>query len=253
MNGNDFEEGSSKVEGRSSGALRYAPIVVVLTGLSIGYAMGWTEYLSLDGLAQSRHTLRQLVADNPVGAPVGFAFVYAALVALSFPTPSLLSVFAGFMFGWLQGGLIAVLSATTGAAFLFLAARSALAPHFARRTRGLAARLSEGFRKDPFGYLLVLRIAPFIPFVAVSIAPALFNVSLRTYLAATLLGVLPGAFSYAWLGEGVDSVLTAARAAGRDVVPSDLVTREITIAFVILALVAALATVVKRVWAARDR
>ena len=63
----------------------------------------------------------------------------------------------------------------------------------------------------------MLRIAPFIPFFVVNIAPALFNVRLKTFVAATLLGILPGAFAYAWLGQGLDSVLIAAKAAGRDV------------------------------------
>jgi uncharacterized membrane protein YdjX (TVP38/TMEM64 family) len=235
------------------GIWRYAPLAAIAIGLSLGFALGWTDYLSLDALADSRQALRRAVADNPVGAPIAYGALYAALVALSFPTPSLLAVLSGFLFGWLKGALIAALAATAGAIFLFVAARSAFAGHYARLARGFAARLSDGFRRDAFGYLLMLRIAPFIPFVVVSIAPALFNVRLRTFVVATIIGVLPGAFSYAWLGEGVDSVIMSAKAAGRDVTLADLVTREITIAFAILALVAMLATVVRRVWIARDR
>ena len=91
----------------------------------------------------------------------------------------------------------------------------------------------------------MLRLAPIFPFFVINIAPAFFNVRLRDYVAATFIGILPGTFAYAYLGEGVDSVLTAAREAGREVRLSDLVTTEITLAFVALALVAAIPTVVR--------
>ena len=45
------------------------------------------------------------------------------------------------------------------------------------------------------------------------------------------IGILPGALAYSWLGQGLDSVLLAAKAAGRDASIHDLVTPEITIAF----------------------
>ena len=60
-------------------------------------------------------------------------------------------------------------------------------------------------------------------------------------------GILPGTFAYAYLGEGVDSVLMAAREAGRDISIGDLVTTEITIAFAALAVVAAIPTIVKKI------
>lgn len=87
----------------------------------------------------------------------------------------------------------------------------------------------------------------------VNIAPAFFRVRVRTFLAATLIGIVPGGFAYAWLGAGLDSVLLASEAAGRKAGVGDLVTPEITAAFVALALVAALAIIVKRVWTSRIR
>lgn len=234
-------------------AWRFAPLAIIGAGLATAYAMGWQDYLSLEFLGDSRQALRSFVAANPVLAPAGFVACYALAVAISFPAPSLLAIFSGFLFGWLAGGLYAVIAATAGATALFLAARTAFGGFLRDRAGGRAAKLAQDFEKDAFGYLLVLRIAPFIPFVLVNIAPAFFNVRLRTFLAATLIGILPGAFSYAWLGQGLDSVLAAAGRAGRDIAVSDLVTPEITIAFVALALVAALSLIVRRMWGSRAR
>ncbi|MDH6230880.1 putative membrane protein YdjX (TVP38/TMEM64 family) [Mesorhizobium soli] len=237
--------------GRAAGRWRFAPLVVVAAGLAVGYVLGWQHYLTLDYLAESRQALKDFVADNPILAPLGFMAVYTAAVAFSFPAASILTVFGGFLFGWLLGGIYAIVAATIGATVIFLAARSVCGDFLRRRVGGFACRLSDGFEKNAFAYLLVLRLAPFAPFFMVNVAPALFNVRLRTYVAATFIGIIPGGFAYAWLGQGCDSVLMAAETAGQQATVRDLVTPQITIAFLALALVAALATIVKRVWASR--
>jgi hypothetical protein len=56
----------------------------------------------------------------------------------------------------------------------------------------------------------------------------------------------PGTFAYAWLGQGLDSVIVSAAAAGREVSIGDLVTPEITFAFAGLAIVAAIPTIVRK-------
>lgn len=226
---------------------RFLPIVVIVAGLGFGYAMGWHEFLSLEFLADSREMLKATVADNYLLSLAGFLVLYALAVAFSFPAASVLTIFAGFLFGWLVGGILVAFGATAGATAIFLAARSAFGDFLKDRVGGKVARLAEGFEKDAFSYLLVLRLAPVFPFFVINIAPALFNVPLRTYVVATFFGILPGTFAYAYLGEGVDSVLMAAREAGRDISIGDLVTTEITIAFAALATVAAIPTVVKTI------
>lgn len=233
--------------GKRSSLWRYLPIAVIAAGLAFAYALGWQRYFSLTFLSESSETLKAWVAARPVMAPVAFFVSYALAVAFSIPAASVLTVFAGFLFGWFHGGLLVAVAATLGATAIFLAARSAFGDVLRRRVSGRAARMTKGFEDNAFGYLLALRLAPVFPFFVVNIAPALFNVPVRVYVAATLLGILPGTFAYAWLGEGVDSVLQAARAAGEEPSVGDLVTPEITLAFILLALVAAVPTVVRSV------
>lgn len=226
---------------------RYVPLLVIVAGLAFAYAMGWQRYFTLAFLSESRDFLKDLVAGWPVLAPLGFFVAYALAVAFSFPAASVLTIFAGFLFGWLFGGVLVAFAATLGATLLFLAARSAFGDALRKRVKGPAAKLASGFEDNAFGYLLVLRLAPVFPFFVINIVPALFNVTLRAYVVATLLGILPGTFAYAWLGEGVDSVLEAAREAGREPSVGDLVTPEITLAFILLAVVAAIPTVIRTV------
>jgi len=137
-------------------------------------------------------------------------------------------------------------AATTGAALLFFAARSAFGDFLKEKVGGRVKSLADGFERDAFSYLLILRLAPVFPFFVMNIAPALFNVPLRTYVAATFLGILPGTFAYAYLGQGVESVLIAAQEAGTEPSVGDLVTTEITLAFAALAFVAVMPTIIKK-------
>ena len=247
----DHDSRPPAIAGAAAALRRFAPLLVVIAGLAFAYLMGWQRFFSLDFLADSRDSLTAFVQANYLVSTVGFAAFYALAVAFSFPAASILTIFGGFLFGWHVGGLLVAVGATLGATAIFLAARSAFGDFLREKVGGRVKNLAEGFEKDAFSYLLVLRIAPVFPFFVMNIAPALFNVPLRSYVIATFLGILPGTFAYTYLGQGIGSVLDAAEAAGTSVSVGDLITTEITLAFVALAVVAAIPIVIKRLRAAR--
>lgn len=227
--------------------LRLAPIGIVVLGLALGYAFGLQNYLSLGYLAEQRQALRAYVDANVIWSALLFTGVYILAVAFSFPAASILTIFGGFLFGWLLGGSLVAVGATIGASILFMATRSAFGSFLRQRVDGVVKKLADGFRENAFGYLFVIRLAPVFPFFVVNIAAALFDISLARFVAATFFGILPGTYAYAYLGQSVDSVLVAAQEAGRQAQISDLVTREITLAFFALAVVALIPTIVKQV------
>ena len=246
MNGTQAMQGQEAKHPASS-LQKFIPLAILVAGLVFGYVMGWHEFLSLDYLASSRVFLTGYVADHYWFSLATFFLAYVVAVAFSFPAASILTIFGGFLFGWLVGGVAVAFAATAGASLLFLAARSAFGDFLKERVGGFASRLADGFREDAFSYLLVLRLAPFFPFFVINIAPALFGVKLRTYVAATFLGILPGCFAYAWLGQGLESVLIAAADAGGSLSVKALVTPQISIAFVALAVVAVIPVVIKKI------
>lgn len=231
---------------------RFAPLAVIALAVAAAYAMGWQDHLSLKALGESRQALKSFVDEAPVLAAAVFVFIYSVAVALPFPAPSALTVAGGFLFGWLAGAALSIIAATTGATVLFLATRAAFGGLLRARFGAAAARLAAGFERDAFGYLLVLRLFPFVPFLLVNVAPALFDVRLKTFLAATLIGILPGALTFSFLGRGLDSVLASAAAAGHEPRLADLATMEITVALAALAVVAALASIARRIWVRHD-
>lgn len=226
---------------------RFLPLAVIVAGLAAAYAFGLQDYLKLSVLAEQREALNAFVAEHRLGSILGYFAIYTLAVAFAFPAASVLTIFAGFVFGWWIAAILTVFAATIGASAIFLAARSAFGDVLRKRAGPFAARLAEGFRKDAFSYLLVLRLAPVFPFLVINVAPAFCNISLKTYVAATFLGIIPGTLAYSWLGQGLDSVLAAADVDGREVALSDLVTPEITIAFLGLAIVAAIPTLIRKI------
>ena len=76
-------------------------------------------------------------------------------------------------------------------------------------------RLSRGFAENAFSLLLFLRLTPVFPFWAVNAVAGLCRIPLRTFIAATALGIIPASFAFALVGSGLDRVIDAQLAAHR--------------------------------------
>ena len=186
---------------------RYAPIALVAVVFALALAFRVHERLSFDQLYAQSEALSGFVARNYAAAIALFMGIYCIAVASSIPGASFLTFSAGFLFGTLVGGAAAWLAATAGATLIFLAARTAFGDALRARAGSWLTRLGDGFRENAFSYLLVLRLTPVAPFFVVNLAPAFFNVKLRDYFLATLVGMIPGAFVYASVGAGLRAAL----------------------------------------------
>jgi len=187
-------------------ARRLIPLgLLVAAGITF-VAVGGHHYLTFAALAENRDWLSSLVQRWGFVAAFLYIAVYALLVALSVPGSAVLTIAGGFLFGTWLGTLCAVLGATLGATGIFLATRAGLGG-LARRAGPLVGKLEAGFRADAFNYLLVLRLVFIFPFWLVNLVPALAGVRLATFILATFLGIIPGAFVYASLGNGLGNVV----------------------------------------------
>ena len=187
-------------------ARRLLPLGVLVGAWIVFMLAGGYRYLTFSALAQNRDWLCGLVQQWGILAALVYVLIYAALVALSVPGAAILTIAGGFLFGTWIGGLCAVIGATLGATAIFLAARGGLGG-LAQRAGRFVGKLEAGFRADAFNYLLVLRLVPIFPFWLVNLVPALVGVRLPTYVLATFLGIIPGTFVYASLGNGLGSLV----------------------------------------------
>ncbi|WP_245615501.1 TVP38/TMEM64 family protein [Afifella pfennigii] len=217
--------------------VRWLPAILVVVVLATFYVFGGHRYLSMEVLAEQQEALKAHVeARLPLAASL-YVLTYVALVAVSFPGASIVTIAGGLMFGWIVGGTLSVIGATIGACIIFLIARTSIGEALERRAGPRLKRLADGFREDAFHYLLFLRLAPIFPFWVINLAPALFGMRLGPYALATLVGILPGTFAYSYFGEGLG---TAFDAEGPTVSP------QLLIGFAVLALAALLPIVLKR-------
>lgn len=184
------------------------PLAVVIAGLVLIFATGLNRYLSLHMLQARRTQLLALVHLHPVGGLVVYAATYVAVVAFSLPGAMIMTLTGGFLFGPVVGSAAAVIGASTGATLMFLVARSALGDILRRRAQsgGMMQKIEAGVRENAFSYMLVLRLIPAMPFWLVNIAAGCVRIPLRTYVVATVLGIIPSTLIYSSIGAGLSHV-----------------------------------------------
>lgn len=232
---------------RSPSFSRLTPLCLLLLAAAAFVLIGGRHYLTFAALADNRELLTCLVARNAVVATMGFIIVYAGLTALSVPAAMLMTLSSGFLFGPWLGAFYALVAATLGASAVFLAARAGLAG-LAERAGPAVQRLQAGFREDAFSYLLCLRLVPIFPFWLVNLVAGASGMKTSIYIAATFVGMVPGAFVYACLGNGVGDLI----AAGRHPDHYMIFRPAIFLPLIGLAVLALLPVVYKR-WKARHR
>ena len=200
-------------EGRWKRLRRWLPLVLLLGVSAVVLVSGVAQLLSLDRLLASRAWLHGFVEAGYGRALVAAYLVYAAAVVVSVPATLILTMICGFLFGIVPGALTAVCAATTGAAIVFTIGKGPGADLLRRLGGTRMAPLTEGFRRDAFGYIAVMRLLPLFPFWVTNLAPAACGVKLRIFVLATFLGLLPGALVYATTGAGIEDVVAAHEAA----------------------------------------
>lgn len=200
-------EGASK--SASPVFLRIALICVLIAGFAAFFAFGLDRYVSFESLRSNREMLLEFVDKNGIWAALLFGAVYATVVAFSLPGGAVMTIAGGFLFGWLGGGLIVVVGATIGATALFLIARTAVGGYLDAKAGPFLRKMEDGFRQNALSYLLVLRLIPIFPFWLVNLVPALLGVSTTTYVFATFIGIIPGTFVYASVGNGLGALFDA--------------------------------------------
>jgi uncharacterized membrane protein YdjX (TVP38/TMEM64 family) len=189
--------------------LRFAPLIAIGVALVLAVTLGLHKYLSIDAIRAQRDALDAFVTEHRVLAIGAFmlALAFASMVPLPGAVLSLM-VASGFLFG-LWGAAASWAAACLGGTALFVAARSALRELLHRHVSGWLGRFEEGFRANAFNYILALRLFPGAPFFVVNLAPAFFDVKLRDFVLATLIGAAPVTLIYASVGVGLRAALNA--------------------------------------------
>ncbi|MEO0751029.1 MAG: VTT domain-containing protein [Pseudomonadota bacterium] len=190
------------------GILRHAPLVLILLVAVIGF-FTLRDYLSFDTLRENREALLAFRDNNFLGLAAAFIGIYIVIVAFSLPGAAVASVTGGFLFGLALGTTFNVMAASIGASMIFLAARYGLGRTLAAKmdaSEGNLKRLKEGLRENEISVLFLLRLVPAVPFFVANLLPALVGVKFINFAVTTVLGIIPGALVFTWIGVGLGEV-----------------------------------------------
>ncbi|RBI67564.1 TVP38/TMEM64 family protein [Roseovarius sp. TE539] len=188
--------------------MRHAPLAAILTAAVVGYfTLG--DYFTFETLQENREALMAFRDANYAGLVVAFVAVYFVIVAFSLPGAAVASVTGGFLFGLLAGTVFNVTAASLGAFAIFWAARLGLGRALAARmeaSEGTIKRLKTGLHEHEISVLFLLRLVPAVPFFVANLVPALVGVRFFNYAFTTVLGIIPGAIVFTWIGVGLGEV-----------------------------------------------
>ncbi|SIS45312.1 TVP38/TMEM64 family protein [Salimicrobium flavidum] len=148
--------------------------------------------------------IRDFVLSFGWWGPFVFLLIYIIGPLVFFPT-SVLSLGAGLAFG-VWPGVIYIIAGATGAATTgYVLARVFGTSVVKMDNFSWSEKLFDQMNKRGFLYIFVLRLIPIVSFDLLSYAGGIAKVKFKSFLIATVLGMIPGTFAYSFLGASIAS------------------------------------------------
>lgn len=146
--------------------------------------------------------LRELIGEHAIFAPMIYVLCFAILPIFLFPVP-ILAVVAGTAFGLFAGSLYTIIGAMINSVLMFYIARFLGFRAVSDFTQNSKSKILKtlGEPGGKFSLILILRLMPLVPYNALNYACGVMNVSLREYVVATFVGIVPATFIMVNLGE----------------------------------------------------
>ena len=118
-----------------------------------------------------------------------------------------LALLAGFIFDKWLGTFILVVGMSIGATLVYIFGnyflKEIIKEKFLTRFKGLEIK----FKRSEFVYLLFYRFIGGIPFVISNVLPCIFNVKVKNFFWATIIGIIPQIFLVVSIGSGLEKII----------------------------------------------
>lgn len=179
--------------------------LLVVAAIAVGLVVA-VKYFNLQQVFSD--ALAWIEKAGPVGLLVFFGLYVAACV---FMVPgAILTLGAGAVFGVVKGSLLVSLSSTVGATAAFLVGRYVARDMVARRIEGNATfrAVDEAVATEGWKIVGLTRLSPVFPFNLLNYVFGLTRVSLRDYVLASWIGMIPGTVMFVYLGSLAGSLAT---------------------------------------------
>ena len=124
---------------------------------------------------------------------------------LGFGSP--VALLGGFIFGKWIGTFIVVLGLSIGATFLYVFGNYFLKDLIREKFLNKFKSLEIKFKKSEFTFVLIYRFIGGIPWQLSCLIPTLFNVRVKNFFFATLIGIIPQIFLAVSIGSGLEKII----------------------------------------------
>ncbi|KAI8835892.1 snare associated Golgi protein-domain-containing protein [Chytridium lagenaria] len=175
----------------------------------------------------------EYVNDHKAIGSVIFVLFFGTFTCLMVPA-TFISISAGVIFRpMILSVIIILLGSQAGLLLAFSLGRTVLRPWIEKRVRSdpSLTAIDAALSREGWKIVLLLRLSPIVPFGLCNYLLSLTSMQMYAVMFATLLGNIPGATLYSFIGSIVGSL------AGAEKVEIDLRTKLITILFSLVFLV----------------
>src|SRR6516164_8828309 len=159
-----------------------------------------TVWLALNRDRFDPALIESTIHDFGLLASLGHVVLFA-LGTILFVPGAIFGLVGGALFGPSWGAVLNLTGATLGATAAFLVARYAAADWVRRKAGSRLDRLMAEVEAEGWRFIAFVRLVPLFPFNLTNYALGLTRISLKHYVLASLVCMMPGAVAYAWLGH----------------------------------------------------
>ena len=131
-------------------------------------------------------------------------FLNVLLTPMFLPT-----LIIGFIFGKWLGTLILIFGNTIGGVLLYLLAKTFFSELIKKKLAHRISKFINFFKRNELWYFMCFRLigGGGTPFPIQNILPVIFNMTIKNYIIATFIGIVPAIFVVAALGSGIENII----------------------------------------------
>ncbi|WP_371018884.1 TVP38/TMEM64 family protein [Pseudalkalibacillus sp. JSM 102089] len=177
---------------------RWVKIILILIAFSTA------SYITHFQLEIRPSDIRDFILSFGWWGPVIFFLIYTIGPIVFFPT-SVLSLGAGLAFGVWPGVLYIIFGATGAAMTGYIMARLFGRSVLKMDKSSWSEKLFKQMEERGFLYIFILRLIPIVSFDLLSYAGGIAKVRFKSFILATVFGMIPGTFAYSFLGSSIAS------------------------------------------------
>ena len=159
-------------------------------------------------------TIQNYISYNFFLSVLIFIFLYFFLITCNFPIASLLSMIGGFLFGTWVGGISIVIGGTIGAFAVFIIAKFFFHDYVNNIILKKFSFINKYFKKNDVELMFLIRLIPLTPFFVQNLILAGLGAKNRKFFFTTLIGLIPGSFIFASVGQGLEEIFISGEEIG---------------------------------------